>query len=369
MARTIVGLGDAIAVKRYSAQLFVDKAKESYFATRFMRKGRDAKVPIQILTELESDAGDTISFDLFAQLTQGATYGDDRLKGKEEKLQPFTDQLQIDQVRCGVNGGGRMTRKRTLHDLRDIARGLMSDWWSRWMDEAIFYYLSGARGVNDGVENLDWAGFAGNALQAPDSDHILYGAVGGTKATTVVGDVVSLALIDRNIAKAKTMGGGGQRTPRIRPIKVEGSDHFLYVMHTYDEVKLRTANSGLTWIDIQKAAAAAEGRNNPIFKGGMGMYNNVVLHSHENVVRFNDYGVGSPGVLPASRNLFMGCQAAVMAYGSPGDGMRYQWNEETDDRGNEVIITSGTICGIKKARFNGKDFGVIANDVSSPIVT
>ena len=42
------------------------------------------------------------------------------------------------------------------------------------------------------------------------------------------------------------------------------------------------------WADRKKqAAAAAEGRKNPIFQGGLGMYNNVVLHEHQAVIRMN----------------------------------------------------------------------------------
>ena len=66
--------------------------------------------------------------------------------------------------------------------------------------------------------------------------------------------------------------------------------------------------------DIADASLAAEGRKNPIFMGGLGMINNTVLHKHRNVIRFSDYGSGS-NVL-AARALFMGRQAAVVAYGT-----------------------------------------------------
>jgi hypothetical protein len=41
-----------------------------------------------------------------------------------------------------------MTRKRTLHDLRQIAKKRQSEWWARCFDELFFMYLSGSRGVN-----------------------------------------------------------------------------------------------------------------------------------------------------------------------------------------------------------------------------
>ncbi|WP_202841967.1 N4-gp56 family major capsid protein [Luteimonas saliphila] len=367
MARTVFGVGDPSAVKRFSAMLFVDKARKSYWDNRFAKKGRDAEVPIQILTELESDAGDTISFDLFAQLRGRATYGDDRIKGKEEELKKFTDSLSIDQVRSSVSAGGRMTRKRVLHDLRMLCRRLSSDWWQRWNDEAINVYAAGARGINDDfIEDTEWAGFAGNPLQPPDANHQLYGGSATSKASMVNTDFVSLTLIDRLVAKAKTMGGGSKRQPKIRPIMIDGENRYVYLMSPADEFRLRGGTSVGQWLDIQKAAAAANGKNNPIFKGGLGMYNNVILHEHQGVIRFDDYGVGVN--LPAARNLFIGMQAMVQAFGSPGNGLRMEWNEETDDRGNEIVITTGCISGVKATVFNNERYGSIAADVYSPEV-
>ena len=45
--------------------------------------------------------------------------------------------------------------------------------------------------------------------------------------------------------------------------------------------------------------------------------------------------------------------------------MRYDWKEEMADFGNEPKIASGFIAGIKKTRFNGKDFGVISIDTAA----
>ena len=64
MARTIVGVNDPKAVKRWSGLLAYDQSHKSYFNQRFMARGAEAEVPIQILTDLESDAGEQISLSL-----------------------------------------------------------------------------------------------------------------------------------------------------------------------------------------------------------------------------------------------------------------------------------------------------------------
>jgi len=361
MAVTVVGLGDPKAVKKFSGALAVDVARKSDFGKKFMSKGAEANTPIQILTELENDSGDNISFDMSMQLAMQPIEGDATLEGNEENLNFYTDNLFIDQMRCGVNTGGRMTRKRTLHNLRNIAKERQSEWWARVTDEVLFMYLSGARGVNsDYVFPANYTGFANNPLTAPDAEHLTYAGGATSAASLASGDVMTLTVIDKLVAQAQVMGGGTQGTPQIQPIDIDGEKHYVLLLHPYQVYQLRTnANAG-QWLDIQKAAAAAEGRSNPIFKGALGMYNNVVLHEHKSVITFDSYGAG--GNLPAARALFMGAQACTMAYGSPGSGLRYEWNEETRDNGNQVVISSSAIFGVKKCTFNSKDFGVIAVD-------
>lgn len=365
MPATVIGLGDAKAVKKWSGELAVDTARKSYFNKKFMGHGASASMPIQVLTHLENDAGDNISFDLSMQLKMAPIEGDNKLEGNEENLTFYTDNLYIDQARAGVNTGGRMTRKRTLHDLRMVAKTRQSEWWARMFDEQFFIYLSGARGINsDYIFPTNYTGRANNSFSAPDTEHLMYGGSATSKATVASTDKISLALIDRAVTKATMMGGGAQGTPQVQPIMIDGEEHYVIVMSPYQEYDLRTNTSTGQWLDIQKAVATNEGsKKSPIFKGGMGMYNNVVLHSHKSVIRFTDYGAG--GNVAAARGLFMGEQAAVCAFGSPGSGMRFDWHEEFDDRGAQVVITTSSIFGIKKTRFNDKDFGVIALDTAA----
>jgi N4-gp56 family major capsid protein len=365
MARTVVGAGDPKAIKRYSAFLAVDVGRQSYWNRKFMGVGEEAQTPLQTLPHLENDAGDQISYDLVMQLKMKPVSGDATLRGKEEDLKFYTDNLLIDQQRGGVNTGGKMTRKRTIHDLRKIARTRQSEWWSRLFDETFFMYLSGARGVNsDFIEGTDFTGYAGNAFVAPDSQHILFGGAATAKADLDNADGMTLGLIDRAVSRADTMGGGTSGVPAMQPVMIDGEEHYVLVMHPWQEYALRTNAGAGQWLDIQKAAAAAEGRNNPIFKGGLGMYNNVVLHKHKGVIRFSDYGAG--GNVNAARALFLGRQAGVVAFGSPGTGLRFDWNEELEDRGNQVVITTSSIFGVKKTAFTidgtSRDFGVLALD-------
>ena len=360
MGQTVIPFGDPKAQKKWSGQLFVETTKKSYF-DRF--EGTTENSVIQRKTELESDAGDRISFDLSVKLRQKPTTGDARLKGKEEVLKFYTDEVIIDQIRHSVSAGGKMSRKRTAHDLRRVAKDRLSDYWAQYIDELKFIYLSGARGINeDFIEDVGYTGHAGNALRAPDAQHLLFGGAATSKATLTATDTMSRQVIERAVTKARMMQARDPQSQNLLPIMIDGEKHYCLLMTPFQEYDLRNETGEKGWLEVQKAAASAEGKNNPIFKGGLGMINNVVLHSHESVIRFSDYGAGAD--VAAARALFMGRQAAVVAYGTAG-GLRFTWQEEVDDFGNEPTVAAGTILGISKTRFNNRDFGVVSIDTAA----
>ena len=364
---TSIPVGDPKAVKRWSVSLFFDIVKRGYFDKKFV--GVDENAIIQRLTDLESDAGDEIEFDLSVKLREPPTVGDKRLKGNEEALRFFSDKVVIDQLRHAVSAGGRMSRKRTVHNLRKLSKRKLSEYWADYIDQLFFIYLSGARGINqDFYEPLTYTGHAGNALQAPSTDHQLFGDNAGvaatSKATLTANHKMNRNLIERASTQANMMHSQDPTNANMVPVDINGEDHYVCIMSKYQEFDMRTADTA-GWLEIQKAAAAAEGRKNPIFKGNLGMINDVVLHYHKNSIRFSDAGAG--GDVEAGRALFLGRQAGVLAHGNAGKGSkaRFSWNEDADDYENELTVAAGTIIGCKKAQFNGRDFGVIALDTAA----
>lgn len=363
---THINFGDPKAIQKWSGALFLETQKKSYFDRKFV--GTTDNSVIQRLTDLESGPGDTISYDLSVQLRNKPTYGDNVLEGKEEGLKFASDEIKIDQVRHGVSVGGKMTRKRTAHNLRQVGRDRLSDYWAKFIDEMHFIYLSGARGINeDFTEDVAWAGHATNALQAPDAGHTIYGGTATSKSTVTASDKMSRAVIERGELKAKTMRSTDPSKSNMLPVNINGEAHYVCLMSEFAAYDLRQDTGSNGWLDLQKAAAAAEGRASPIFKGGLGMLNSVVLHSHQSAIRFNDYGSGN-NVL-AGRSLLLGRQAGVIAYGSTG-GLRFDWTEEVGDHGNMPKVASGIILGIKKTRFappggTPSDFGVLSIDTAA----
>lgn len=372
MSSTIIGVGDAKAVQRWSASLFVDIARESFYDNTMVGQGENAMAPFIALTDLETKAGDKITYDLNLQLKGKPVYGDGRITGTEESLRFATDSVKIELIGKSVSAGRTMSQKRTLHSLRSVGRDRQRDYWSRLGDEYKSMYLSGARGINaDFIEDLNFTGFAGNSLVPPSASHRLYGGTATAFNGITNADKFDLRILDKAVAVSKTMGGGSSNIPRIRPMKFNGQERFVAVLHPFQEYDLRTNTSTGQWLDIQKAAASAEGQSNPMFRGSKGMYNGVVIQCHDTVIRFANAGAG--GNLPAARGLFLGRQAGVIAWGSPGNGQRIKWREDLEDRGRELVITAEQIIGVKKTSFEvdgvARDFGVMAMDTYVTEVT
>lgn len=362
MTQTVIPFGDPRAQKRWSNLLSVDMLTKAYFNKKFV--GTSDNSIIHQKTELESDAGDLVSFDLSAQLRGTPTSGDNRVKGREENLRFYTDEVKIDQLRHPVSAGGRMTRKRTAHDLRKIAKARLGDYWAEYFDQIMFIYLSGARGINlDFYEPTTYAGHAGNAIQAPDAQHIAYAGAATSAATITTADGMTRNLIEKAVTNVGMMRSLDPDAANMIPVSMEGEQRFVLVMSLFQEYQLRTDTGASGWLELNKAAAQAEGSKNRLFTGALGLLNNVILHSHKNVIRFSTYGAGAN--LAAARALFMGRQAGVVAYGTPG-GERMMWKEEMDDYDNEPTVVAGAIFGFKKTRFNGRDFGVLAIDTYAP---
>ncbi len=345
-------LGHALAVQRWSDSLAVEAEVRQYFS-KFMGTGDNVLIKIQ--KELAKASGEKITMGLRMKLAGDGIEGDNPIEGTtaEEALSFFNDSLFINQRRKGTKSKGRMSEQRVPYNMRKEGRDALATWFAEDYDQQIFMYLSGARGVDTSFHvPIGWTGRAGNDLTAPDTTHLVYGGDATAKNDLDSSDMMALTLVDRLVAKVETMD------PQMLPFAIDGESKFVLLMHIFQAFDMRKAVSSNDWLDIHKNT---DGKDSLIYKNALGEFNGVVLHKHRNVIRFSDYGSG--GTTTAARALFLGAQAGMIAWGGNGSGVgRYTWNEETDDRGNALAITAGSIYGVKKSRYNSKDFGVVAVD-------
>lgn len=355
MADTEFALNDPLAVQRWSTSLAVEAAVKQYYF-KFMGDGDDAMIKMK--KELEKAKGDKITVGLCMKLSGDGIEGDEDIEGTaaEEALTFFNDALFIDQRRKGTRTKGQMTQQRVPYNLRKQSRDALAVWFGEDFDQQIQMYLSGARGINaDFHVATSWTGRANNSLQAPDAAHLIYGGNATGKVDLDAADVMHINVIERLAVLAETVD------PMMLPFMVDGEKKFVLLIHPFQAYQLRTSVSENDWLAIQKAVGV-RGKDNLIFKNALGEYGGVILHSHRNVIRFDDYG--SEADVTAARALFLGAQAGMIAFGGSTKSNRYSWNEETDDRGNKLAITAGCIYGAKKSVYNSKSFGVVAVDTA-----
>jgi N4-gp56 family major capsid protein len=349
-------LGHPLAIQRWSTSLAVEAMKKSYFI-KFIGKGPNSMIVQK--DELHKGKGDKVTVGLRMKLTQQGIEGDNIIEGDpvgEEAMHFFDDALFIDQLRKSTKSKGKMSEQRVPYSMRKEGRDALSDWWSETIDENLFCYLSGARGVDTSYKvPITWTGRANNVLQAPDADHLIYAGDATSSADLDATDTLKLIDIERLVAIAKT------QDPMIQPLRYQGQSKFIMLMHVFQAFALRTSTTTNDWLDITKATQ--RGKKALMYKDALGEYAGVILHNHRNVVTFDNYGAAAD--VNAARALFLGSQAGMIAYGKNSSKNRYSWNEEKDDRGNALAITAGTIFGVKKSRYDSKDFGVISLDCAN----
>ena len=113
-------------------------------------------------------------------------------------------------------------------------------------------------------------------------------------------------------------------------ISIDGEQHYVCIMSPFQEHDLRIADAN-GWLDIQKAAAAAEGAKNPIFTGGELLYRGVIIKEIPELPVIS--GVGNGGADVAVGFL---CGRQALAWGL---GQEMKAIEDTSDyefrRGHE----------------------------------
>lgn len=361
MATTDYGVGHPLAVKLWARKLMHEALKQTY-ASKFMGKGSDSL--IQIKDETQKSAGDRITVGLRMQLTGDGIQGDGTLEGNEESLTTYSDQIYINQLRHAVRSGGKMSEQRVPFSVREEARLGLQDWFADRIDTWVFNQLCGNTAQAD-------TRYTGNqAAIAPDADHLIAAAGHDTEASlsATTTEALQLSDIDRLVTKAKTFTTGSD--PIIRPIRYMGDDYYVLFIHPLQMYQLRTSNTSTVgnYVDIYKAnLQGGHYGDNPIFTGASFVYNNTIVHESNRIPVIT--GTPNSGAAASFRRaVFCGAQAACMAFGR-GDGpSTMEWVEELFDYQNQLGVAAGCIAGVKKTRFNSKDFSTIALSTYAPSV-
>jgi len=345
MATTSFATGDNLAVKLWSKKIAVEALKQTW-CYKFM--GSDDNSVIQIFDDTQKSAGDRIRIPLRRLLAGNGVLGDQTLEGNEERINYYSDDVYINQLRWAVREGGKFTRQLVPFDIREHARASLQDWWADRID---YWFMNQIAG-NTVQTDVRFTGL--QSAIAPDTDHIVY-AGGATTDQSLSASATyrfTLTLIDVCVEKAKSL-----QVP-IRPIMINGEEKYVMFLHHYQVTDLRTNTNTGQWFDIQKAAM--QGGNvtqNPIYTGAIGEYNGVIMHASNRLPAFSaGNALSADGGRIAA---FCGAQAVGMAFGRDNGPERFNWVEDYFDYENQFGVAAGCIAGMKKLVFNGSDFATI----------
>jgi N4-gp56 family major capsid protein len=353
MAELDFGTNDSQTVKIWGKKLMKVALGQTLFFKKFLGTGEDALIYWH--KDLEKANGDQIKYDLLVELGQDGVTGSNELEGNEENLDFQQDTINIEQLRHAT-GWTLMSSQRTVHDLRDSATWALGRWWARKFESYMFRYLCGDITINHAQAGGTVAG-----TTAYDSNHVVYAGSATSEATLTTNDRFTLPLIDYCIENAKTQDN------RMVPVMIDGKQHWVMVLHPFSVTDLKLNVGGSTsskWMEIQREANN-RGKDNPIFTGALGVYNNTILFESQDIFKSRAAADASGEV---RRNLFLAARAGCFAMGNAYDKMEQKkmggnnllnWFEYFRDANDKRFVKAGCVFGIKKSVFDGEDYGTI----------
>ncbi len=332
--------------------------------------GEDENSVVQIKKELSKAKGDIQTFGLLARLRGDGVDGDNELEGNEEAMSTYAEQVAIDQKRHGVRLKGKLDEQKSVYDQISGAKANLKTWMAEFKVRQMFLKLGGVTNpslvdTNGDATSLSCA-WSNTPDYIPDADTAAgYGnrylsAYAGSAASMGAGNTLTLDIITNAYTKASLA--------RLQKIQSGGDSFYVMFVHPLCARDLRKSSD---WKTAQENAKVRSDKN-PVFRGVLGFWSNVMLVESEFVPwldvsvagnSFRGTGTGTDYAVDTAANLLCGRQAALMAEASDPKALIVK----QFDYGNKDGVACSFIGGIQKAMFNSKEFGVIVVDAAAAV--
>lgn len=337
--KTQFATNDALTRKKWAKELFSILLPATEFNDLV---GKDTNAIIQMRTELAKGEGDNIKFGIRLPLTGSGVQGRDTVEGNEEKLIFKDFSVTIEELNHAVDTGGRMEEQRVPYNLLQEGKNGLNDWWAGKLSDYAFAVLCG----DTGFEMVAGKGTFATAITGPDTEHWLRVNDVATDAAMTSADTIDLTFLDRLKQKAEVPTG--TNCYKVRPLVMGGKKYYRVILHNYCFDALRQNTNVGQWGDLLRAANKLQVPNVEI------EYNGMLISKSERVRK-------SPTNSSVYRNVLLGCQAAVFAWGGAGESksttmafVPYQ-----KDANRFMMVRGGGIFGMAKTVFQSVDYGVI----------
>jgi N4-gp56 family major capsid protein len=350
MAITKFGVNDNLAVKTWSRSLAVEAMKATDIAPLIGNDAdEEANNIVVFKRETKKEAGDKVTYGLNTQLSGDGVTENEVQEGKEESLTTYDDSITINELLHAVRVKNKDTidTQRILFNMRKLARNRLRDWYATRMSVAFFNQVCGYTTET----RTKYTGL--NAVTAPTTNRIMRPTGVTTDEGLTSANKFDLTMIDYAVEKARLA------SPMIRPVSVKGAKKYVLYLHETQATDLRINTATGQWLEIQMAAQmGGKISGNSIYTDALGEYHDVVIRKSFHVTQ----GVNSTTAAAVSntrRAVFLGVQAAVIAFSRNRSISDYKWVEKTFDYDRELGVSIQTIMGLHKTKFNSEDFGVI----------
>lgn len=328
---------------------------------------------IRIRNEL-STGGAYLNVPLITRLAGRGVRGAEVLKGNEDDLGNFNDQVFINWIRNAVKVP-KSTSYKTDIDLFEAAKPQLSSWDAELLrDDTIDALMSiivagaadtqGIAGTDSAVLYSAATAAQRNAYLVANADRILFGksksnASSGVWATALAtvdntDDKLSAATISLAKRMAKT---AGQTTGgiHIRPFKSDMTAGREWYVLFANSLSFRDLSQDSTIITANTYARSREGdgmEKNPLFQDGDLLYQGVIIREVPEIPVIT--GVGN-GNIDVGMNFLCGQSAVTVAYGQDPT-FRIDLKEDYEFRPGVAIEE---LRGIKKTSYKGLQYGVV----------
>lgn len=360
---------DALRQELWSKELLDDVMRDVENIMRFMGEGPNNVV--QVSRELSKNAGDVETFGLVARLSGAGVTGDDELEGNEESMLSYSEQVAIDQIRNAVRLKGKLDAQKVVYDQIKSAREVLRTWMKEFYARQIFLKLAGVTNTSltdtNGVVVGTRATWSNTPDFIPDADtaagtgnrYICADPTGAANLTAGT-DILTLDLITTAATKARLAN------PKIQPISGDGEDFYVMYVHPLCARDLRKSSD---WKTAQENAKVRSD-NNPVFRGALGYWSNVLLLENEFVPwldisvaghSFRGTATGTDYSADCAANILCGRQAVLVAEASNPEALVV----EQFDYKNKDGVAASFIGGCQKTMFNSLEFGVIQVDCAA----
>lgn len=425
MSGTNVASGSNLALTQYSvavtAQIIrapgnlnamTGPAPKQADAEANLKLQTDPGMPFVRISDLGNLHGDKVTVDAFNVTGGKPIMGDRNAEGRGKKMSSSSFEVKIDLATHNVDAGGKMSRQRTRHNLRSMAKAEVAGYFPRMIWQRALTHLAGARGFQTGsswdvpvASDADFAEIMVNTVKAPTYNrHLVVNAGsltrGGLQAASLATtDVWKLSVLD-NLSFFLDATETRLPPPRMVDDKMAYDSPLKGILllppGAYNALitDISSTTSNLRAYQAAAMERAKHAGNHPIFMGEAGIWRGILVKKIDHTISFaggaafnyitvanrltETETAGTVATLSATyqmeRGILLGAQALARAEGQSNSGVQAAIIENTYNAGRNFEYLGEFMGGEAKFRFqfpneNGDleytDNGVYAIDAAA----